>query len=60
MESIIKEKLDNQLGSNDLLSPHQYGFVSGRSTLTQLLVTIQEWQENIDKNLPTDAVYMDF
>ena len=60
METIIKEKLNNHLVSSNLLSPHQYGFVSGRSTLTQFLVTIQEWQENIDNNLPTDAVYMDF
>ena len=43
-----------------MLSSEQYGFVSGRSTITQLLVTLQDWLLNIDNYLPTDAVYMDF
>ena len=42
------------------MSEHQYGFVSGRSTITQLLATLNEWLYNIDNDIPTDAAYMDF
>ena len=59
-EKIIKSCLCDHLVKNNLLSPHQYGFVPGRCADTQLLVTIKQWQNNIDNNLPTDVAYMDF
>ena len=59
-EKIIKASLYNHLTSNNLLSPHQFGFISGRCTNTQLLVTIQQWQKYLDNDLPTDIAYMDF
>ena len=43
-----------------MLSPHQFGFVPGRSTTSQLLVTIKDWQKNLDEGIPTDIAYMDF
>ena len=45
---------------NELLSPHQFGFCKGRSCLTQLLVTINEWMYNLDNGVPVDAAYLDF
>ena len=60
METFIKEALTDHLIDNDLLSNDQFGFVAGRSTVTQLLVTVEEWMNNLDNNLPTDAIYMDF
>ena len=45
---------------NNILSNHQFGFVSGRSTITQLLVTINDWLFNLDNDVPIDAAYMDF
>ena len=48
------------LVNNNLLSKHQFGFVSGRSTVTQLLVTLNEWLFGLDNNVPIDAAYMDF
>ena len=60
MESFIKKSLNEHLINNNILSEHQYGFVSGRSTITQLLVTLNEWLYNIDNDIPTDAAYMDF
>ena len=60
MESFIKKSLNEHLINNNILSEHQYGFVSGRSTITQLLVTLNEWLYNLDNDIPTDAAYMDF
>ena len=45
---------------NKILSPHQYGFCSGRSCTTQLLTTIHSWMEWLDQNIPVDAIYLDF
>ena len=52
--------LYKHLINNNILSPHQYGFVSGRSSVTQLLSTIHDWLYNIDNNILTDAIYMNF
>ena len=46
--------------SNKLLSPQQYGFCEGRSTVTQLLATINDWMTCLDSKVPVDAVYLDF
>ena len=59
-EKVIKNKLCEHLISNNLLSPHQFGFIPGRSTDTQLLVTIKEWQKSLDNAIPTDVAYLDF
>ena len=60
MESFIIKSLNEHLINNNILSEHQYGFVSGRSTITQLIVTLNEWLYNLDNDIPTDAAYMDF
>ena len=59
-EKIIKSSLCDHLINNNLLSPHQFGFIPGRCTHTQLLVTIKEWQKSLDNSLPTDVAYLDF
>ena len=60
METFIKKALNSHLISNNLLSKEQYGFVSGRNTITQLLVTINDWMFDLDNNMSVDAAYMDF
>ena len=36
------------------------GFLSRRSTCTQLLTTLNDWTISIDNHLKVDAVYIDF
>ena len=60
MEKIIKTKLNQHLKINDILADEQYGFVSGRSTETQLLTSIHHWQKALDEDKPVDIIYMDF
>ena len=60
MESFIKKSLNDHLINNNILSREQFGFVSGRNTITQLIVTINDWLYDLDNNNPVDACYMDF
>ena len=59
-EKIIKNRLCSHLIENNLLSDHQFGFVPGRNTKTQLLVTIKEWMKNLDDGVASDVAFMDF
>ena len=60
MEKFIKNALNIHLINNNLLSTDQYGFIAGRSTTNQLLVTLHDWLSSLDKNLPVDVIYLDF
>ena len=59
-EGFIKDSIFKHLINNNLLSDDQYGFCGGRSCTTQLLNTINDWFSYLDKNIPVDAVYLDF
>ena len=45
---------------NKLFSPNQYGFITGRSTVLQLLTVLDKWSEALDIGLSVDCIYMDF
>ena len=59
-EKFIRNALCDHMTNNNLLSPDQFGFTSGRSCVTQLLVTINDWLESLGQGKPVDAVYLDF
>ena len=48
------------LMSHDLFSDSQHGFVPGRSCVTQLLHTLEEWTTWLDQGEKVDVVYLDF
>ena len=48
MESIIHDKIINHMKSNKLFSPRQFGFITGRSTVLQLLHVLDIWSEILD------------
>ena len=50
----------SHLRSHQLISADQFGFLSRRSTCTQLLTTLNDWTISIDNHLKVDAVYIDF
>ena len=60
METFIKNILQKHLIENNILSKEQFGFVSGRNTITQLLITINDWMLELDNDIPLDACYLDF
>ena len=60
MEKFVKVMVLGQLTIQDLLSPKQYGFISGRSTVTQLLCYLEECIGIIVGGGVVDTIYLDF
>ena len=60
MESIIRDSIMEHMSKNNLLNSQQYGFVSGRSTVLQLIKVMDRWTEILDKGGCVDVVYCDF
>ena len=60
MERIIIGKLQEYLESNSVLSPEQFGFRSGRTTMDQLLLAYNEVSLAMDKGNAADMVFFDF
>ena len=60
MEAVMKDKIMTHLECNDLLSPHQHGFRSGRSCTTQLLEALDLWTQAIEGGQSMDVIYLDF
>ena len=58
-ERVLRDKLIFHLESNDLISNHQHGFRSRRSTLTQLLDHINSILEILERNENADVILLD-
>lgn len=57
-ESIVYEKM--YFAVKSLISPHQHGFVAGRSTLTNLTVFSEYCIDTFSSGLQVDCIYTDF
>jgi hypothetical protein len=60
MESIIHARILEHLLSLNLISKHQHGFLSKRSTCTQLLESFNDWILNLNSKNCVDIIYIDF
>ena len=60
MESFVKNKIMKHIIDNELLSQKQYGFIIGRSTITQLLMYLNNCIELIVTGGVVDVIYLDF
>lgn len=60
MESILREHPLKHIMDNQILSACQYGVISGRSTVLQMLTVMDEWTKAIDEGEEVDIIYMDF
>ena len=60
METFVKNAMLTHLMSNNLLSPKQFGFLSGRSTTTQLLNYLNKCMEKMVNGEVVDCIYLDF
>ena len=49
-----------RMEENLLFTSNQHGFRKGKSCVTQLLETLNDWTVNIDKGNGTDVIYLDF
>ena len=60
MESFVRDVIVRHLLEQKLLSAKQHGFISGRSTTTQLLYYLDECMKSIAEGDVVDAIYLDF
>ena len=60
MESIIRDAVVKHMTENNLFSQYQFGFISGRSTVLQLLHVLNIWIDILDQGGTLDAIYCDF
>ena len=60
LESLVRDHIIEHLSKNDILRDEQHGFREGRSCLTNLLETVEQWTEIIDEGDCIDIAYLDF
>ena len=60
LESFIRDALIQYMKDNHLISRKQFGFLTGRSTVLQLLQVMDKWTEILDRGGCVDVVYCDF
>ena len=59
-ERVVRSAIVKHLECNDLLPKNQHGFISGRSTLSQLLQQIEQMIRAWEDGKSTDTIYLDF
>ena len=60
IESLIKDHLTTFLQDDSQLTKVQHGFSKGKSCLTNLLETFEDWTRAIDEGYAIDAIYLDY
>jgi hypothetical protein len=60
MERIIVTDLLDYLRVNNIISNHQHGFLSGKSTCTNLLETLNDWTLAIKNRRSITVAYIDY
>jgi hypothetical protein len=60
MESVIRSSMVSHMLANDLLAKTQFGFISGRSTLLQLLHVMEKWTTYLENGNDIIVAYLDF
>ena len=57
---MIREKLFAFLENNELQSESQHGFMRGRSCLTNLLESLEDWTAALDEGYGLDILFLDY
>ena len=60
LETLVREKIVKHMRVNGLFSNSQHGFREGRSCLTNLLETLEQWTKILDEGDCIDVAYLDF
>ena len=60
LEHIIYFGISHHLEEHNVIHDEQYGFHSGRSCETKLLITIHDFANNLNNQKQTDAILLDF
>ena len=60
IEHVLCSHISKHLEINNILTPHQHGFLKGFSTETQLISALDDWLSSLDKWIRTDVLLIDF
>ena len=60
MERMIKRRMMSHLQRNNLINPSQHGFMSKKSTTTNLVTYMDYVTKSLDEKEPVDVLYLDF
>ena len=60
LDRIQSSCLLQHLVQHNLISPHQFGFIPGKSTTLQLVYLIHRWLQALEKGHNITAVFLDF
>ena len=59
MERLIRDKLVTYFSNNNIISKEQHGFLTHKSTTTQLLQCVNDWSKSLDSKGWVDVIYLD-
>ena len=59
-ESLLREEMIVHMKQHSLFSSKQFEFITGRSTVLQLIKVIDEWTRALDEGEAVDVIYCDF
>ena len=59
LESIIRDSVMKYFEENNLFNKRQYGFIKGKSTVSQLLNITDKWTEYLENGGQVDVIYTD-
>ena len=60
LERIVRQQMLSYLIENDLIPKCQHGFLSKKSTVTNLLECLDNWTANFDRGHQTEVIYLDY
>ena len=60
MEILIRDQIVDHMTENNIFSPEQNGFISGKSCTTQLLEFFEDLTEALDNGKDIDVIHLDF
>ena len=56
----MKDSINEFVANNQMLTPHQHGFCKGKSCLTNLLESLDEWTGAVDCGSGVSVIFLDF
>ena len=60
LETLVKDDILSHLTVNSLITSSQYGFLPGKSTLSQLISSVSDWVSSVNENEQTEVIYVDY
>ena len=60
LERIVRIQIVSYLFDNGIIPRSQHGFLSKKSTVSNLIECLDKWTENYDRGIQTDVIYLDY